>query len=1009
MRAAVLQALHTSGKLPEGAADEVGQTLVELLEFCGLFVRHPLVLILDQFEEFFRYQRATASFQPLIEQLTAVITNPQLPVSLVLSMREDFALELNAFKPRLPTILFENFYRLEKLGWAGAREAIVIPVEQVGFRYEPVLLEMLLNDLISRELDRLPLSPLVELLGTVEPTYLQIVCAQLWELNKAAPDKLMRLMTYEKMGKSKGILSNHLNGVLQTFTLAEKQFASKAFDHLASQRGVKMTYTAAALAETVRVNETALGKVLEKLTAVRILRSQQQGEATWYELHHDIFSSSIEHWNGAWKDQMRKRKLPQITATGVVAIVILFAGWDYYVNATNYQLRLSPKQGISNQVELWQGKQGSFDLFRQQDYIAETNFERNQLEPDKQFNQKWVADYGELQAELTGSLSIDQRVTAYTKNGDSQKALKLAKESIIPQNIELAKRALPHLMDMAVPDAARTAYDILQNSPSPAIKQEIIDNNNSSAGVVLVYDKVNMRADMLDKQEKFWVQQLATQVANKTARNQLTVLAKNNNNAINALANSPDVSEVLQAKDAIPIKDEYSRNQLTKTRQAKNVTPALMGLLKDTNIGRQAAVQPLGVLQTKDAIPALMGWLKDENKDARNSAATELGLLQVKDAIPALLDLLKDENSNVRGSAATALGRLQAKDAIPALLRLLKDKDSYVRDSTAEALTQLGKHPMMPSLFAVMSENFEASSRIASDELLDFLLHRLKNGDSEVRRSAVITALRMERGNNLNEVQKRLLLKTLLLVDQQTRDEAAKQLADEDKQESEEKARQLPINQPGLEEKPLTLDELKTKLDRFDQAYADWRKRRDAEPAATAPKATDSEADKLADPAPFTYEYAYAIANMDEAEGIKLLGHNLAKVREAAARGLANSDFLGVPLLQKLEQEWLATDNPITRQGLFHAIDIALLAMEGIGADKELDALKAYEPTLTNERSTASIKPRVEWTRIQLQWRVDALKELKELADRQLPGLLKEYCLNPDGTDMKPEECTIER
>jgi hypothetical protein len=94
---------------------------------------------------------------------------------------------------------------------------------------------------------------------------------------------------------------------------------------------------------------------------------------------------------------------------------------------------------------------------------------------------------------------------------------------------------------------------------------------------------------------------------------------------------------------------------------------------------------------------------------------------------------------------------------------------------------------------------------------------------------------------------------------------------------------------------------------------------------------------------------------------------------------------------------------------LFHAIDIALLAMEGIGADKELEALKAYEPTLTNERSAASIKPRVEWTRIQLQWRVDALKELKELADKQLPGLLKEYCLNPDGTDMKPEECTIER
>jgi len=328
VRAAVLQALHASGKLPEGAADAAGQTLAELLEFCGLFVRHPLVLILDQFEEFFRYQRATTSFQPFIEQLTAVITNPQLPVSLVLSMREDFALELNAFKPRLPTILFENFYRLEKLGRLGAREAIVAPVEQVSFHYEPVLLETLLDDLLSRELDRLPHSPVVELLETVEPPYLQIVCEQLWELNKADPDKLLRLATYEKAGKSKGILSNYLNGVLQTFTLAEKQLASKAFDHLASQRGVKMAYTAAALAETVRVNEAALGKVLEKLTAVRILRSQQRGDATWYELYHDMFSGSIENWNSAWKDRMRRRKFAQVASAGLISIAALFAGFE---------------------------------------------------------------------------------------------------------------------------------------------------------------------------------------------------------------------------------------------------------------------------------------------------------------------------------------------------------------------------------------------------------------------------------------------------------------------------------------------------------------------------------------------------------------------------------------------------------------------------------------------------------------------------------------------------------
>ncbi len=38
---------------------------------------------------------------------------------------------------------------------------------------------------------------------------------------------------------------------------------------------------------------------------------------------------------------------------------------------------------------------------------------------------------------------------------------------------------------------------------------------------------------------------------------------------------------------------------------------------------------------------------------------------------------------------------------------------------------------------------------------------------------------------------------------------------------------------------------------------------------------------------------------------------------------------------------------------------------------------------------------------------VDANKELEELAARQLPKLLKEYCLNEDGTDIPEDECTI--
>lgn len=430
VRAAVRQALHSSGKLPEGAADDAGETLAELLEFCGLFVRHPLVLILDQFEEFFRYQRAGANFQPFIEQLTAIITNPQLPVSLVLSMREDFALELNAFKPRLPTILFENFYRLEKLGRVGAREAIVTPVEQVGFRYEPVLLEILLDDLLSRELDRLPNSPAAELLETVEPPYLQIVCAQLWDLNRADPDKLLRLVTYEKAGKAKGILSNYLKGVLQGFSLTEKQLASKAFDHLASQRGVKMAYTAAALAETVRESEAALGKVLDKLAAVRILRTQQRGEATWYELYHDMFSGSIETWNAQWKESTRAwriiRSSVKFSFITLLTGSLIYLGYDYYTNITNKFLYINPK---TDDVEVYQGSPSSMDFFSQQHYIAQTGFIRNQLSIDSRIEKQLISNYQDLQKILIKSIDTNERKNAYSLIGDYRQVLNFVAES----------------------------------------------------------------------------------------------------------------------------------------------------------------------------------------------------------------------------------------------------------------------------------------------------------------------------------------------------------------------------------------------------------------------------------------------------------------------------------------------------------------------------------------------------------------------------------------------------
>jgi hypothetical protein len=197
-----LRVLQERGRLEAALRleDIDGATLRDFVQFCTLFTRLPLVLILDQFEEFFQYQRSRGTLQAFLQQLAEVFTDRSTPVAVVIAMREDFALELNALKPYLPTLLFENFYRLEKLDRKSAEEAIVQPVAQVGFLYEEALVEALLTDLVSRELASRATTPVADLIDTVEPPYLQMTCSELWKLEQHNPGKTLRLETYQKQG-----------------------------------------------------------------------------------------------------------------------------------------------------------------------------------------------------------------------------------------------------------------------------------------------------------------------------------------------------------------------------------------------------------------------------------------------------------------------------------------------------------------------------------------------------------------------------------------------------------------------------------------------------------------------------------------------------------------------------------------------------------------------------------------------------------------------------------------
>ena len=185
LKQTIIDYLQQHQKITADDTPDVSLPLPLFLHYCTIFTSEPLVIILDQFEEFFNYQRYRKEFKPFVQQLAEAVLARETPTAFVFSMREDFALELNAFKPELPTLLFNNFYRLEKLSQEKATQAITTPLEPFGFSYEPGLLEMLLDDLSRREQrDRFGSATDLDAPPFVEPPHLQIVCLQLWQLEQ---------------------------------------------------------------------------------------------------------------------------------------------------------------------------------------------------------------------------------------------------------------------------------------------------------------------------------------------------------------------------------------------------------------------------------------------------------------------------------------------------------------------------------------------------------------------------------------------------------------------------------------------------------------------------------------------------------------------------------------------------------------------------------------------------------------------------------------------------------
>jgi HEAT repeat protein len=685
----------------------VGLSFKDFLHLCATFASEPLVIILDQFEEFFQYQRYTDAFTLFIEQLAEAIRDRETAVTFLISMREDFALNLNAFKGYLPTILFENYYRLEKLDLRAAEEAIKNPIEKIGFHYEPGLLQTLLKDLADQEREnwisrqREPISD--EAPAFVEPPNVQIVCTKLWELEKGNPDKVIRVETYQKQGGSKGFINSYFESVITAFSPLEKKLASKAFDHLVTPRGTKMAYPVKDLSEKLRVKEEELQPVLVKLEKARVLRSQPRKEEIWYELYHDIFSGIIQQWNTRYKERQRNKRLAIGAGLAALTLLCLLVAYDVVINLTNHHLRVSLKTDqagryLAEQIEVYCGKTQSWDLFGLQHYVAEADYGHQELEPDKLFSDiKPVAAYHDLNVELIGQLPIADRIQAYWQDGKIARALELADKSINPNDVTRSQAVISILASFPAPQA----FAILQNhvqkpSDGEAIRASITQTLGSSRfpGVVgclrpLLQDPlIAVRRNAVGALGQIQSER-AVELLGQALQDQEAWVRENAAEALARLRVPPILYSQFQKQPREPtilseaqletLREEAKQAGVTRRQEiaeqlGKSLSPAgneiLLTMLDDPNLSvHRAVVTAIAEIAAPESLDVLKGIALNpaERFAIRLSAIEGLGNIGTEAAAAALLDILANAGEAYVFRTVQALGCTRSKHALPKL------------------------------------------------------------------------------------------------------------------------------------------------------------------------------------------------------------------------------------------------------------------------------------------------------------------------------------------------------
>jgi len=315
------QAIERSARLVLGDATPEGleptRHLDELLEGWSERLGADLLLVLDQFEDYFLYHGQERGEGTFAEELPKAILRRDLNANFMISIREDAALKLDRFKAAIPGIL-TNRIGIKRLDRAAAEQAIRGPIarfnatldEAVRVTIEDGLVEAVLSEVTKApdEIEGLSESPGRHDAG-IEMPYLQLVMQRLWERERELGSNVLRRSTLEALGGATSIVGTHVEGIVNELAPEQRDVAAELFLLLVTPEGSKIALSGAYLAENSDIPVEQIQPVLAALARkeASILRPVEalEGERR-YEIYHDALGPVILEWTRGHRDARRQ-------------------------------------------------------------------------------------------------------------------------------------------------------------------------------------------------------------------------------------------------------------------------------------------------------------------------------------------------------------------------------------------------------------------------------------------------------------------------------------------------------------------------------------------------------------------------------------------------------------------------------------------------------------------------------------------------------------------------------